>query len=444
MVDSVQVFDAGFRVLDATGAPVNDAKIKFRVAGPGATKLVYSDASLSTSLGHTVRTRSDGFPVDSEGSNTTVLIYTGPAAYHVEITDADDVVIFPAKDQVKGALDTSDFVTSADTSVLVEPMISKTADFVLDAGDKGKVFDCNAAGGFFTGTLPDPTVVGDGWNATIRNGGTNNPVGIASGAAINTPMGDVLAFSLRMGESVKIGCNGATFKIGGYVPPLLSGTIGIIVIADRITAAPVGAIAGARYIVTSPFSTYEAEDIIEATGQGTFFEITPPADCGWIAYVQDEDRYYSFQGTAWVLGLEPAASDTVLGLQRNATQAEMETPASAALNVTPSRMHYHPGVAKAWVLFNGNGTVGILASHNVSSITDNGVGDWTVNLAITFSSINYATLATGQSPTGSGDVVITRKKSVAKTTTAAAFTAFLTSAAADDASEVHVAFFGDL
>jgi hypothetical protein len=37
------------------------------------------------------------------------------------------------------------------------------------------------------------------------------------------------------------------------------------------------------------------------------------------------------------------------------------------------------GTARAWVNFNGTGTVAIRASFNVSSITDNGTGDYTVN-----------------------------------------------------------------
>lgn len=38
------------------------------------------------------------------------------------------------------------------------------------------------------------------------------------------------------------------------------------------------------------------------------------------------------------------------------------------------------GSARAWVNFNGTGTVAIRDSYNVSSITDNGTGDYTVNL----------------------------------------------------------------
>jgi hypothetical protein len=36
---------------------------------------------------------------------------------------------------------------------------------------------------------------------------------------------------------------------------------------------------------------------------------------------------------------------------------------------------------RAWVNFNGTGTVAIRASFNVSSITDNGTGDYTVNFS---------------------------------------------------------------
>lgn len=46
--------------------------------------------------------------------------------------------------------------------------------------------------------------------------------------------------------------------------------------------------------------------------------------------------------------------------------------------------------ALAWVNFNGTGTVAIRSSYNVSSITDNGTGDYTVNFATALSDANYA------------------------------------------------------
>jgi hypothetical protein len=45
---------------------------------------------------------------------------------------------------------------------------------------------------------------------------------------------------------------------------------------------------------------------------------------------------------------------------------------------------------RAWVNFNGTGTVAIRASGNVSSITDNGVGDYTVNFTTALPDANYA------------------------------------------------------
>lgn len=44
----------------------------------------------------------------------------------------------------------------------------------------------------------------------------------------------------------------------------------------------------------------------------------------------------------------------------------------------------------AWVNFNGTGTVAIRASYNVSSITDNGVGDYTVNFTSALPDANYS------------------------------------------------------
>ena len=50
---------------------------------------------------------------------------------------------------------------------------------------------------------------------------------------------------------------------------------------------------------------------------------------------------------------------------------------------------------RAWVNFNGTGTVAIRASGNVSSITDNGAGDYTVNFTTAMPDNNYATNLSG-------------------------------------------------
>ena len=45
---------------------------------------------------------------------------------------------------------------------------------------------------------------------------------------------------------------------------------------------------------------------------------------------------------------------------------------------------------KAWIKMNGSGTVGIYASYNVASITDEGTGDYTITFTNNMSDANYA------------------------------------------------------
>jgi hypothetical protein len=52
--------------------------------------------------------------------------------------------------------------------------------------------------------------------------------------------------------------------------------------------------------------------------------------------------------------------------------------------------YFSSQLAKAWVNFNGTGTVAIRDSYNVSSITDNGTGDYTVNYSTALNNSNYA------------------------------------------------------
>ena len=66
--------------------------------------------------------------------------------------------------------------------------------------------------------------------------------------------------------------------------------------------------------------------------------------------------------------------------------------ASGGNSSTPSEVF--EGRAKAWVNFNGENTVAIRDSFNVSSITDNGTGSYTVNIDTDMSNVNYCVLVT--------------------------------------------------
>ena len=170
--------------------------------------------------------------------------------------------------------------------------------------------------------------------------------------------------------------------------------------------------------------------------------------------LNDTDLAFMRQGTsdksvalsvlkAFVVAGVPAASETVSGIAELATTAEANagtddlrimtplktkqaiatfaTPvtiastaeAQAGTNntnvITPLRMREGFNAAgsapvyacRAWVNFNGNGTVAIRASGNVTSITDGGTGIYTVNFTTAIQDANYSAVVCGRSSTTS-------------------------------------------
>lgn len=63
-------------------------------------------------------------------------------------------------------------------------------------------------------------------------------------------------------------------------------------------------------------------------------------------------------------------------------------------------------LCRAWVRFNGTGTVAINASFNVSSITDNGTGDYTMNFTTAMPDANYSHSGMCGTPTVTNGVLI--------------------------------------
>ena len=74
-----------------------------------------------------------------------------------------------------------------------------------------------------------------------------------------------------------------------------------------------------------------------------------------------------------------------------ASQAEAEAATSNAVAITPLSAKWHPGVAKAWLCVGNSGN--ILASHNITSVTDAATGVVDVVIGVDFSSSAYAVVA---------------------------------------------------
>ncbi len=71
------------------------------------------------------------------------------------------------------------------------------------------------------------------------------------------------------------------------------------------------------------------------------------------------------------------------------SEISISTPAANSL--------YSDSLPKAWVTFNGTGTVLLQASFNVNYVTDGGAGDWTIHFAVPFKTLNYACVCTLES-----------------------------------------------
>jgi hypothetical protein len=75
---------------------------------------------------------------------------------------------------------------------------------------------------------------------------------------------------------------------------------------------------------------------------------------------------------------------------------------------------------RAWVNFNGTSTVAIRGSFNVTSITDNGTGDYTVNFKTAMPDINYSVVSkVSNTDSGTGLIVAINSNGVGPTYTTA-------------------------
>jgi hypothetical protein len=87
--------------------------------------------------------------------------------------------------------------------------------------------------------------------------------------------------------------------------------------------------------------------------------------------------------------------------------------------VSTSTANCIQGSAKAWVSYKGTTTRAINASYNVSSVTFNGTGDYTVNFTNALSDTNYCyVLGSRRETTGFGALVAVPASNSTKTTTA--------------------------
>ena len=145
-------------------------------------------------------------------------------------------------------------------------------------------------------------------------------------------------------------------------------------------------------------------------------------------------------GTSALQTVAPSTSGNIL--TSNGTTWTSAAAPTGITATTGSAPYYG---ARAWVNFNGTSTVTIRASANVSSITDNDTGDYTVNFTNAMPDVNYSVnTAMGQlgSTNSSNSVTMIKDLTAVPTTSAVRIQAALASNGSGiDVERIYIAVF---
>jgi hypothetical protein len=197
-------------------------------------------------------------------------------------------------------------------------------------------------------------------------------------------------------------------------------------------------------------TTPSVADVIWIDNNSTTNPILKISNGSFVDYIQNYTKNASVDTIAsgdYILFQDVSASDNIkktlasgiLPPSGSVTYSMLSASATESLNVAKR-------TAKAWVNFNGTGSVAIRGTpFNVSSITDNGGnGDYTVNFTSSLSDANYIILATtdnGSSTTVINTVEIT-SQSTSSCTITTQYAGGATSRTATDKVIICVGVFG--
>jgi hypothetical protein len=219
-----------------------------------------------------------------------------------------------------------------------------------------------------------------------------------------------------------------TFTAGTASTSTTTGTAvitGGLGVSGRINAANFDGIVGANTAAAGSFTTLSATGVTTVqAGTAALPAITTTGDTN--------------------TGIFFSAADTIDFAEGGTACGQFDSSANFKFNSGYGSVATAYG-CRAWVNFDGTGTPAIRASGNVSSITDNGTGDYTVNFTTALVDANYAYVGTGRRNDGTQRPINFSQSTNAiynSSTTALRFVTWVEAAAAlEDALTFNVAIF---
>ena len=291
-----------------------------------------------------------------------------------------------------------------------------------------------------------PTII----NGTDNTAATPALTGTDTDTGVFFPAANTMAFSTGGTERVRVDSSG-NIGIGTTAPTSIfniynatstsalvqgdAATNTIINRASTDTSAPVLVFRKSRGTIASPTTVASGDIVGSVTFQG--YGGTTNRTLSNIQSIVDTYTSDSNISSYMIFGTSPSGSATTTERMR------IDSSGNLLFNSGYGSVATAYG-CRAWVNFDGTTNVGgfctIRASGGVTSITDNGTGDYTINFSFTFPDANYAVVVGGGAGIDSARIVNSTARAV-PTTTAARFKIQSAGGSDTDAAYAYAAVF---
>lgn len=452
---STSVFAYTFRILDET-----HIKVQFKASnGTLTTKTLTTDYTVSN-VGNSSGGNITIVTTVPASGETIIITRNVPIKQETDYTANDK---FPAETHEE-ALDELTMICQQidevqDRAITLDPGVSGVSGELPDpSGNSGKYIRVTSGEDGFeyatvatTSTLGLPVSVADG-----GTGNVNGELSLLQGANRTIKVNEETSgagsdLTVKAGDAETAGSDlaGGTLNLEGGAAEG-TGTSSVKLRAAKAT--------------TSGSTQVTAQDALTVVAEGSTLEPhgTSAGDTGELRFKElaaNGTNYVGFKSAdslagnvIWTLPNADSAgvftSDGSGGVTlesagpSQATQAAIEAETNQDTYIPPDLVKHSPGVAKAWVEFDGTGAAAIDVSYNVTSITDDGTGLYTITWDTDFSSGNYAVVGMCKAVTTSSFIVNIRE-STTPTVTEVKIKVESQSSTSTDCDFISIVAFGD-